>query len=312
VQKLPKDIALALRPEVFPPALEIRLARRIDESYKNVTHLFVPDIPRSFESLEIVTADLTVSQRLHVGPGVIRILEHDIELLDRRISTLQSMFGNRFFLGVGVGSPGPNPAVKIDEMLKRTQALRDRLAKKSGHMKQTKTSEDHSIKLEIFVSALRAHMARLGAEISDGLLLNFCSPNHVKRIVEFLGDRRKKVKLVCYLKVFFGRTNEEAERLLAEEFVKYDKLPQYHRMFQEDRVAQDIHLLERNLALGETSVPTSLKRISMANPSHDELAEYVENFRKAGVDLPCIYPYTNSSEDESFKEQIVEEAVQEI
>jgi len=52
-----------------------------------------------------------------------------------------------------------------------------------------------------------------------------------------------------------------------------------------------------------------LLEISLPNPTKEELASYVETFRDAGVDLPCLYPYFESTEHEAFKVSKVEEIV---
>jgi len=52
-------------------------------------------------------------------------------------------------------------------------------------------------------------------------------------------------------------------------------------------------------------LPDQLLKVSLANPSADELAAYVKSFEKAGVDLPVIYPYFPEDEKQSFKLQTV-------
>ena len=60
---------------------------------------------------------------------------------------------------------------------------------------------------------------------------------------------------------------------------------------------EDIYLSER------------LLKISLANPTRKQLADYVNGFRDAGIDLPCLYPYFEGNEDEAFKMSKVEEIV---
>jgi hypothetical protein len=65
------------------------------------------------------------------------------------------------------------------------------------------------------------------------------------------------------------------------------------------------------LKTGESVRPSEkLLEISLANPSKTMLTAYVNKFRQAGVDLPCLYPYFEPDEDENYKINKVQEIVQ--
>jgi hypothetical protein len=101
-----------------------------------------------------------------------------------------------------------------------------------------------------------------------------------------------------------------AERLLAEEFVKYDGLPQYHEMFKKDGIADSVEQLRKGLSSGEPIlIPDNLEEVSLANPSQEKLSEHINKFRKSGVSLPCVYPYFDSNESSSFKKSVIETIV---
>src|SRR5207247_3592061 len=117
-----EKIAFALRPGVFSPK-EIGEISTVLEKNSRVTRVFIPDVSSGFESLEVVSSILAVTTRVRAGSGVIRLLEHDPALLTRRVQTLQAFSSNRFFLGVGTGSPGPKPGMSVPAMLPRLGAL---------------------------------------------------------------------------------------------------------------------------------------------------------------------------------------------
>src|SRR4029077_3337627 len=93
------------------------------ETDGRVSSIFVPDHRIWYESLEIVSSILALTQQVHAGSGVIRLLEHDLTLLTRRVQTLQALSSNRFILGVGTGSPGPQPGRSVSSMLERIAEL---------------------------------------------------------------------------------------------------------------------------------------------------------------------------------------------
>ncbi len=114
-----------------------------------------------------------MTRRVHAGSGVIRLLEHDPSLLARRIQTIQAFSSNRFFLGFGTGSPGNNPGNTIEAMLHRLGEIRKVFEKYPQNL----------IAPEIWVAALRSVIARRVSSLADGLILNFCTPEHSVRVL---------------------------------------------------------------------------------------------------------------------------------
>jgi alkanesulfonate monooxygenase SsuD/methylene tetrahydromethanopterin reductase-like flavin-dependent oxidoreductase (luciferase family) len=302
---LPHDdrFAIAFRSTVFDPRTIVELAKRLD-NVRSLSHLFVPEGSQGgFTSLDICSGSLAVSRRLRIGSGVIRILEHDSSRLARRLSTLQKLTDNRFVLGIGTGRAGADPKLTIRSMLDRLRLTRDSFeacAKDSPGIRMPET----------FIATLRKGIARAVAGHSDGILLNFCPPEHAKGVISSLGASRQRLIVSCYLKIFYSRDEATTNRMMIEEFADYDQNPSYHKMFESVGVAREVEQADLLLRSGKSVRHSeNLKRISLANPTKRELAAYVTSFRKAGVDLPCLYPYFEPGEDAAFKIAKVEEIV---
>lgn len=282
-----KKSGIALRSEVVTPAEIVKLAKVIDQS--SVSHLFIPDLPFTYDSIEISAACLGVSKGLKVGSGVFRPLELDLDQLVRRLQTLQSISENRYLLGVGTGSPGPDPGQKADALIKRVSEIRENFG------------DDEEFP-ESYVAALKIGMARKAAGKCDGILLNFCPADYARNLV---GDVRKtfsgKLETACYLKVFFSPSENVALKLAIVEFEKYDTLPQYHKMFERSGLSQAIVIAVRTMNDSSVAFSESLRLTSPVNPSDDELKRYVQSFREAGITLPVVYPYFSPQEDFEFK-----------
>src|SRR5205807_7658750 len=151
----------ALRPGLFSPQ-EIRETAVALELSDRVSRIFVPDMRVGYESLEIAASILALTKRVHSGSGVIRLLEHDPQLLTRRVQTLQALSSGRLILGVGTGPPGPQPGKTVSAMFERLDEL------KKGF-----TSFPQGVKPpEIYVATLKQGIARRAAVKADGLLLN--------------------------------------------------------------------------------------------------------------------------------------------
>ncbi|MDG6908005.1 MAG: LLM class flavin-dependent oxidoreductase [Nitrososphaerota archaeon] len=289
-------LGIAFRSSVIQPGEIVKLTKIADQS--RVTNIFVNESSADFDALEICSASLGVSKGLLVGSGVIRLLEHDETLLLKRLKTLQALSNNRFVLGVGTGSPGPNPGEKIDLMLQRLDSLR----KNFGMSNFPKT----------FIAALKPGIAKKVAGFSNGILLNFCTPEHAGRVIAAYNRASSlPTEFACYLKLFYSRSEEAAKRLLVAEFGNYARLPQYRDMFRMDGVLDEAQSAPETLRKSG-DVARSLLSISLVNPGKDELIEHISRYRKAGISLPCVYPYFSTNDDFEFRSRTIQTIVSSI
>src|SRR3989442_7696221 len=165
-------------------------------------------------------------------------MKHDPHLLTRGVQPLQPLSPNRLDLGVGPGSPGPQPGKTVSAVLQRV----DDLKKAFGGFPQGVKPP------EIYVAALKLGIAKRAASKANGLLLNFCSPQHASKLVEAARIARVEgIDLACYLKIFYSSQGlESAQRLMLQEFLNYDSTPQYHEMFLQDGTAEAISTFKEN------------------------------------------------------------------
>lgn len=299
-----QEIAVALRSTTVPPRTIVKLAKILD-GIQSASNIFIPEGSRAgYQSLDICSVCLAVSKRIRVGSGVIRILEHDPEHLAKRLLTLQALSNNRFVLGIGTGPAGSHPKRTIQSMLERLDATIKNF-KKFAEGSSHKTPET-------FIATLRPGIAKAVAGHSDGILLNFCSPQYVRKLIRTLDrDSDKPLTVSCYLKIFYSRNNEMAKQMLVRELASYNLNPSYHEMFKSAGVAPKIVDANSSLASNKgLDLDDKLLEISLANPTGEELHTYVRRFRDAGVNLPCLYPYFESNEKEAFIVSKVKELVQ--
>lgn len=303
MQPQDEDLAVAFRSTAVAPRTIVELAKRLD-NVRSLSRIFIPEGSQGgFTSIDICSACLAVSKKLRIGSGVIRVLEHEPSLLARRLLTLQEISNNRFVLGIGTGRASNDPKLTIRSMLERLQST-------SESFKKFAVGFPGLTIPETFIATLRKGIAKAVAGHSDGILLNFCPPEHARDIIKALGDTRRRLIVSCYLKIFYSRNTATADRMLAEEFANYDQNPSYHKMFESAGVVEEIARANSALGSSKRIYPSkNLLKISLANPTKKELEAYVSSFRAVGVDLPCLYPYFEPGEDEAFKMNKVEEMV---
>jgi alkanesulfonate monooxygenase SsuD/methylene tetrahydromethanopterin reductase-like flavin-dependent oxidoreductase (luciferase family) len=300
-----EKIGFALRSGVFSPQEIKETALALDRT-DSVSRIFLPDGRTGYESLEITSSILALTKRVRAGSGVIRLLEHDPLLLTRRVQTLQALSSNRFILGVGTGTPGPVPGKSVSAMLQRLDELKKGF---QGFPQGVKPPE-------IYAAALKVGIAKRAASKADGLLMNFCSPQHAAEMIAGVNvERYSGFEFACYLKIFYSSQRDgAAERLMLQEFLNYDSAPQYHEMFMQDGNSKAISLLKENEGWksGPVDVPKELLRVSLANPQGNELHRYLQSFQQAGVTLPVVYPYFPNGEDLGFKIGTVNEILKSL
>jgi alkanesulfonate monooxygenase SsuD/methylene tetrahydromethanopterin reductase-like flavin-dependent oxidoreductase (luciferase family) len=292
-----RPLALALRSTLYSASEILEFGRLADDAV-NFSHVFFPEVMGSHDSLELSLAVLAVTRRVRAGSGILRLHEHDTRDLVRRIGSVQFLSKNRFVLGIGTGDPGKDPREAIDKMLSSLEELKSRFSERFARADVTFP--------EIFVAALKKGIAKRSLRHAEGVILNFCSSDYAGELIKDVhssGASSSRSTFACYLKMFYSRNEIEAKRMLMQEFANYDRVPSYHKMFELAGVSKYIKTALSSIPDGE--VPDSLKEICLANPTTNELQNFVNRFRDAGVNLPCIYPYFSQNEAAPFKQEIM-------
>jgi hypothetical protein len=258
------SLGLALRPEVFKPLEILKIAENIYSEY-----FFIPDVSNEIDPIQLSFSILLKNKETMAGPGVIRINEMQLNELIRQIKTINELVENRFFLGVGLGSVKEDVSQAISSM--REKILK--IVQETG--------------VKIFVATLREGLAKKVKDISDGIILNFSTFEHAKRVSSVFKYENKKV--ISYFKIFIGQTQDAAIHMAINELQKYASFPQYYELFKKEGVIEDILALysKREEAIRNLQA----KGVIAINPSPDFIKNVSDVFYKNGVDVLALYPY---------------------
>ncbi len=273
------EAGIAIRSTVFPPHLILSIVPEFDSSFSAV---WFPSVGARFDALDMCGLALGASRRLNAGTGVIRLHEQDLGQLASRGDTLSQGSQDRFILGVGTGPLVGRAAV--DQLVDLTRRLR--------------ASYPKTPRMPVYFAALGPRMVRAAFENADGVLLNFCSPGYASSVISRVAGRKKDgFRIACYVKLFFAEDENESRRMLADEFVNYDSLPQYHKMFEAMRISSSLEAFRNRREVSDPDTWGEVSEISLSNPTQGQVRELLERFREAGVDSPVAYPYVSGTDD---------------
>lgn len=224
--------------------------------------------------------------------------------------TLHEASAGRFVLGLGTGHardnaetlgiPMGSPLEALREYLTLTRALvRGETVSAAGPRHQLSGARlaVGPAAVPLYVAALGPRAAGLAGELADGVIANFATPAHVRRLVAAVraGEARAgrppgQVVVVAYLQaVPDGHDAEDAARAALAGYLRFDF---YRRMLRasgfDDEV--DAFLAAPDAVAATTALPARLLREVMVLGDTEQWAERITAYRAAGVDLPVVYP----------------------
>ena len=208
----------------------------------------------------------------HVGGAVgvaaapFRSLPH----LALSAATLQEQSEGRFSLGIGVshreaadrlGVPFPTSP------LRWTEIACDEL------MGQARFGLTFGKGFPVLVGALGPKMVELGAARSDGLVLNWLTPQHARETIDLARNAGQANGRTPYTVLYVRLSPYEA---LHTDAVNYDAMANYHH-----------HFVRQGLMTPEDVVAGTCLRSDDLGHAKEQLNAWAE----AGIDLVCAYPH---------------------
>jgi|TARA_B110001454_G_scaffold104994_1_gene98859 alkanesulfonate monooxygenase SsuD/methylene tetrahydromethanopterin reductase-like flavin-dependent oxidoreductase (luciferase family) len=217
----------------------------------------------------------------HVGGAVgvaaapFRSLPH----LALSAATLNEQSNGRFSLGIGVshreaatrlGVPFPTSPLRWMEV------ACDEL------MGQARFGVTFGQGFPVLVGALGPKMVEMGAARSDGLVLNWLTPEHAQETVTLAREVGRANGRTPYTVLYVRLSPYDA---LHTDAVNYDAMINYHQHFE-----------RQGLTTPEDVVAGTCLQSDDVGQARDKLAAWAD----AGIDLVCVYPHgLNQSEYES-------------
>lgn len=240
------------------------------------THLFLPETSLGATPIygrdPFITsaAALAATSAMRVGPGIAASTVRAARSAGVSAATLNEDSGGRFILGVGVSHGPVIASLGIDYPTSP-------LGQISNYVQELRTLSAGGVEFgggfKVLVGALGPKMVALGARESDGVVLNWLTPQAAEHTCARISHSDP-------LTALFIRTGPQ-RNLEGDARTYRDNLPNYRNHF----AAQGLNSVED--VAHEACMPLDPAAIA------DRLRAYLEH----GVRVPCVYP-TGMSTDE--------------
>ena len=268
------------------------------------------------DQFSILTACAVATSRIRLGTSISSVYVRSAPTIAMAAACVDHYSQGRFILGLGSSHKvqvepehglefsAPIPRIRDTVDIVR-RLLRDgNLVNYRGEVTNIDTFDLHfpvlRADLPIYLAAVFPRMLEIAGEISEGILLTWCTPEHARTAAERVAAGAKRggrgadsVEVATLLSVSAAGAGEGGMRRVAATYA--GRFPRYRRLMAEAGFADEVEMVRRawregNLDEAESLVPDGLiDRMSLPSDPEarkDRLAEY----REAGITLPIIAP----------------------
>jgi len=287
----------------IPHADLLQLAREAEDAGMN--GIYVPEATN--DALIDCYGIANATKRITIGTWIVNIYLRDPLLCATATATVQDAADGRFILGLGVSHRPALEARGID-----MGNGRDRLRRDTEIIRKTLSGEPTAMfgmrfrapkhPVPIYFAALALETARLGGEISDGLMLYLCTPERMRKSImvaraaaEEHGRPLTAVKMTIGLPVFMHDDLDRAYSAARKGLAFYAALPFYNRLLArsgfelEAKAAMDAAFRRDSDGMAAAITNTVADAVALIGP-RARCLERMAAYTSAGADLPIIVP----------------------
>jgi 5,10-methylenetetrahydromethanopterin reductase len=261
--------------------------------------VFFPEIGGGRDTLAAITGLGAHTSRIHLGSGVAPVPSRSLPLLAMAAATAQERTNGRLVLGMGSGTPGPG---SLDRVRSAVQFLRDAFG--GGTPKDPDIGDPFGLTLAvetpppIWLAALGDRMVTLAGEVADGVLLNWCPPERVRRAAALVAESASvagrdpaSVTIGVYVRGCLGAEESLALEALRAAAGQYASAPHYRRQMEASGLGDPARAAAAATEAGRPDrVPEELVRALCLLGDANSARARLEEFRAAGAAVPVVYP----------------------
>ena len=262
----------------------------------------------------------TQTERITLGTAIASIYVRSAALTAMATATLDDISGGRFILGLGTGHKPATEnrhGLSFERPLQRTRdyvtIIRQAVA--GGSVSHDGAAHVvRSLQLQfpapgrrvpIYMAALGLGMARLAGQVADGVILHLPTREHIAKVKTAIAEgaavaRRNpsEIDVACMIMCRGSRDQEAGRRELITDIAYFGAMHFYRNILSETGFQEEADAFRqawrRNDPEGAYRCVSErmLEELPVAAGS-EEIQLKLEAFRKAGVDLPLLYPATD-------------------
>lgn len=273
----------------------------------------------STELMSLLGAIAATTDRIRLETSVASVWSRSPALLAMAAVTIGALAPNRFALGLGVGSSvvaayhGSAFGAPIHKVEAVVSDLR--IAMDGGSLPGSGGFRLRGIRecsVPVRLGAMNDGMLRLAARISDGVILNFCSPAEVAAHAQMLrgirreerGEDERPFEIHAGLWVAVGDDVELARRRLRMQVAPYVQVPAYGAALE--ALAGSDAVERTRAAWGEggrgqaaAALPEEVVDALLVSGGHAQIARRLRQFSDAGCDGVRLTPLLDHRADAS-------------
>jgi 5,10-methylenetetrahydromethanopterin reductase len=277
---------------------------------------------RGREPFALLGAMALATSRIQLGTGIMPIFSRLPALAAMGIATLDDLSGGRMNLGVGAGHTRfPHPRRAVREFVEIVRlVMTGRSVNYAGRVFQVEnfTLEfTPARQVPIFLAALRTRMLRLAGKLGGGVLLNWATTEQAARSVEIVreaaassGRDPRDIVVACFIRTCVTGNVDGAKTVLRRLIAAYAVLPSYAAMWTDSGFGGEVAAIQKAWSSGvdEAAESVSDRMVTALGliGIKEACSAGLEQFRRAGVDLPIIYPFPLRPADEEEYRQTIE------
>jgi 5,10-methylenetetrahydromethanopterin reductase len=281
----------------------LQLARESEDA--GMSGVYVPEATN--DALLDCYGIANASKRITIGTWIVNIYLRDPLLCAAATASVQDAAEGRFILGLGVSHRPALEARGID-----MGNGRDRLRRDTEIIRNTLRGEPTAVfgmrfhapkhPVPIYFAALALETARLGGEISDGLMLYLCTPDRMRKSIMVARAAAEEhhrpltaIKMTIGLPVFMHDDLDRAYAAARKSLAFYAALPFYNRLLArsgfalEAKAAMDAAFLHDSDGMTAAMTNTIADAVALVGP-RARCLERIGAYTAAGADLPIIVP----------------------
>src|SRR2546423_5213030 len=279
------------------------------------------------DSLTLLMAYASVSQRTRLGTGVVPIFSRTPVAMAQAAATINEFSGGRMVLGLGVshqvtvenwyGAKIEKPVAQMREYVGIVRAILSGQDPPEGEFFNARfqfMGYEPRPDPPIYVAALSPNMLRLAGEVADGVMLWLCNPDYIRDVVvPAVRDGRERggkpldgFDIVAAVPVALTDDPDAARTAMRQELIPYASLPFYRSLLERSGFGEEIAAFDDGMQAGDLERATAglsdrlLGALAGIGPAGDVRAA-VERYREAGARSPCIGAITGTDFDAALE-----------